>query len=224
MEAELIMSIVSAAAATVGVASSLLTVRFKADAERRFLAILSSEDRARLLRALRNRVMHDGVATAEELQQLRFARWLRWGAAIFAVTCRPSSDIKRGQGYGLGLRRTACAENTRAGVSCASTGGWATKTGALSSVVLVVQAPEGGEQRLHFLGFFDEVGLRLLGGGELAHGAVVRGVLVEVLEHADGNIQQSARALTLTGTDPPSLTQTDPSSFLSASDVRSFCR
>jgi hypothetical protein len=62
-------------------------------------------------------------------------------------------------------------------------------------VVPVVQSLKRGEQRLYFFRFVDEAGLRLLRGGELAHGTVVRGVLVEVLEHADGNIQQSARVL-----------------------------
>jgi hypothetical protein len=72
METELVTSLAAAAtaAAMVGLASSLLTIKLKMDAERRLLELLSAEDRAQHLRKLRSQVMQDGVTTPEELQQL----------------------------------------------------------------------------------------------------------------------------------------------------------
>ncbi len=72
MEAEFVMSLVAAAAtaAMVGVASSLLTIKLKVDAERRLLELLSAGELAQRLRKLRTEVMQDGVTTPEELQQL----------------------------------------------------------------------------------------------------------------------------------------------------------
>jgi hypothetical protein len=72
METELVTSLSAAAtaAAMVGLASSLLTIKLKMDAERRLLELLSAEDRAQHLRKLRSQVMQDGVTTPEELQQL----------------------------------------------------------------------------------------------------------------------------------------------------------
>jgi hypothetical protein len=50
--AEIILSVFSGASATVGVAAGLAMIRDKHRAERRFLAVLASEDAARHLRQL----------------------------------------------------------------------------------------------------------------------------------------------------------------------------
>ena len=68
MDAQLILSIVPAAAVLFGVLVGFLTIYRRAKAEREYLRLLQRQ--AEALRSVRNRVTHDGVVFPEELNRL----------------------------------------------------------------------------------------------------------------------------------------------------------
>jgi hypothetical protein len=70
METQIILAVLSAAAAIAGVATSLLTIKYKSDAEDLLVKRLMERVRAQTLKELRDEAMSDGVATERELQRI----------------------------------------------------------------------------------------------------------------------------------------------------------
>jgi hypothetical protein len=70
MDAQLLLSAVAAGAGVAGVVVSILRLKRKFDAEHMFLNLLISDPAFAGLQALRERMVHGGIATSAEVQQL----------------------------------------------------------------------------------------------------------------------------------------------------------
>jgi hypothetical protein len=69
MQIELILWLVALTVPLVCLVKTVLSLKTTMDAERRFIEILRTKERAPHLRALLNDVMRDGAATATDLQR-----------------------------------------------------------------------------------------------------------------------------------------------------------
>jgi hypothetical protein len=70
MDGQLLLSAITAGAALAGLAVSTMRLQYKLAAQRRLANLLASDPASVRLQAVRERMVHDGVATAGDLQQL----------------------------------------------------------------------------------------------------------------------------------------------------------